>query len=203
MMEKEVIKQRLDVMLDMETCALSEDAAILSIALLPFYLDGGEPVEQPVYYIIEGNSCFLEGMKYDDDTQAWWRKQDPKAKASILFGKDPIHIREAIKNIYDYLSDLCEVNEVHMWCRGLNFDIPKLEYCFKKFLDKKPPYKYYNMEDARTYCHTFGVRSTDIPFVGCRHTAMDDCIFQVKQVQVAREVYEKIIACQKNVESKS
>lgn len=202
-MERETKKQRLDVMLDMETCALSENAAILSIALLPFYLDGGEPLEEPVYYIIEGNSCFLEGMKYDGDTQAWWRRQDPKAKASILFGGEPIHIREATQKIYDWLVGLCEVNEVHMWCRGLNFDIPKLEWCFKNLLGKEPPYKYYNMEDARTYCHTFGVHPTDIPFDGCRHTAMDDCIFQVKQVKAAREEYEKLLACQKIIESKA
>ena len=202
-MEKKIEKQRLDVMLDMETCALSENAAILSIALLPFYLDGGEPVEDSVYYIIEGNSCFLEGMKYDDDTQAWWRRQDPKAKANILFGIEPVHIREAIKFIYDWLEGICESYEVHMWCRGLNFDIPKLEWCFKNLLGKEPPYKYYNMEDARTYCHTFGVQATDIPFEGCRHTAMDDCIFQVKQVQAAREVHQQLLGCKKIVETKA
>lgn len=202
-MEKEIKKQRLDVMLDMETCALSENAAILSIALLPFYFDGGEPIESPISYVIEGNSCFLEGLKYDDDTQAWWTKQDPRAKASILYNSTPTHIRTAIKEIYEWLIALCDKYEIHMWCRGLNFDIPKLEYCFRRFLEKEPPYKYYNMEDARTYCHTFGIKPTDIPFEGNRHSAVDDCAFQVKQVQAAREVHEQLLGCQKIVESKA
>ena len=50
------------IMLDLETCALEENAAILSICLMPFSLDNDSTVPEPFYQVVDTMSCFMAGM---------------------------------------------------------------------------------------------------------------------------------------------
>ena len=184
-MKETNIKERLDVMMDMETADLAETSAILEIALIPFHMDGSEAKEEIFHEYIDLTSCFLEGMTFSRDTQEAWMKWDTRAKHDLQTSeKTPI--RSAISESYNFLNYLNEKYELHLWCRGKNFDIPKYEYCVRTLLERKEmPYKFYHTEDARDYAHTFNVHSGDIPFEGNLHCAFDDCRHQIKQVQAA------------------
>lgn len=175
-------KPRLDVMVDMETVSLKENAGILSLALVPFNKDGLE--NEYLYFVVDLTSCFMAGMDMTG-CQEWWMKQDPKAIAEIVKAeKTPIAM--VINSAHTYLSNLAEQYELVIWSRGMDFDFPKLEWCFRKFVEKEPPYAYYNKRDVRTWVKELGIDESKIEFVGTKHNALDDCKHQIKLVQAVR-----------------
>lgn len=186
-MKEEYKKTRLEVMLDLETTGIEETSGILEISLMPFFLDGTPTDMEPLTKTIDLTSCWLEGMTFDKSTQRWWMKQDAKAKWQLRHS-EKTDIRKAIKEAHQWLSALCEGYEVHVWCRGLNFDIPKFERCVRTLLEEELPYKWWNLEDARTYTHAFDVHTSDIEFQGIPHSAVDDCRHQIRIVQ---ETYKR------------
>ena len=177
-------KQRIEVMLDLETTDLAETAAILEIAMVPFHLDGSDCMEEHIHEYIDLTSCFLEGMTFSRATQEKWMEWKYSTHGLRNSAKRPV--RAVIAETYNWLSALAEKYELHIWCRGKNFDLPKYERCVRTLLEQEEmPYKFWNTEDARDYPHTFGVHSTDIQFEGTPHCAIDDCRHQIKQVQLA------------------
>lgn len=203
MTEKKEQKPRIEVMLDMETCGIAETSAIMEVALVPFMLDGSKVDEGMVNHIIDLTSCFMAGMTQEPKTQEWWGKDPHKAKARArLMKADKVSITSSIDQIYDWLQALGSKYEVHLWDRGLNFDLPKLDRCFRELLElEEMPYPWWLVEDARTYCHAFDVHSEDVEFAGTPHAAIDDCRHQIKLVQRAYEVRSHLLDCKKIVET--
>lgn len=192
--EEEIKKEQVNVMLDIETCGLGEDAALLSLTMIAFKL--GEEEEVSSYdTTVDLTSCYMAGMHFDTDTQAWWMKQDPMARLVLTSADKRRSIQQAMKDAYDYLAALAEEYELVMWCRGTDFDFPKLEYGIRRFVGKTLPYRYWNKRDVRTYCHTFNVHSGDVPFVGVKHSSLDDCRHQIRQVQEAYKVLCHLQEC--------
>lgn len=200
-MEKKEQKPRIEVMLDMETFDIAETAAIIEVALIPFFLDDTEePDDGYICHTIDVTSCLMEGMTVDSDTQQWWMKQPAKSKWHFSM-QEHLTIRKSMEEIYGWLSRLSEIYDVHLWCRGLNFDVPKLERCFRVLLGKKEmPYPWWNLEDARCFCRNRGVHTADIEFVGIPHTAEADCRHQIKLVQKAWQMEQYLQDCRRIVE---
>ena len=174
---------RTDMMLDLETVGLAENAGILSIAMLPFDRRGGLTDAEPFFRTVDLSSCFMAGMCMTG-SQEWWMRQDPQASAAIVNAvKQPVS--RVMNDAYTYLSAFAEKGELVMWSRGMDFDFPKLEWCFRKFVEKPFPYAYYNRRDVRTLVRELQVDESQIEFEGIRHNALDDCRHQVKVVQKA------------------
>lgn len=179
----------LNIMLDIETCALEENAAILSVALMPFALDG-ETVPEPLYMVVDTMSCFMAGMAMTS-SQQWWTQQPAAARMELLHAeKKPIDT--VFREIHNYLSVMAENYALVLWSRGLNFDLPKFEYCYRRFVEKPLPYKFWNVADVRTALRMAHIDPHSIEYEGVRHNALDDCRHQVKLVQAAFAKFAKI-----------
>lgn len=176
------------IMLDLETCALEENAAILSIALMPFSLDGSS-VPEPFHMVIDTMSCFMAGMAMTS-SQQWWTQQPAAARAELLKAEKK-NIDAVFREVHSYLSALAENHTLVMWSRGLNFDLPKLEYCYRRFVEKPLPYNFWNVADVRTALRMAAIDPHDFEFVGTKHNALDDCRHQIKLVQAAFEKIKK------------
>lgn len=173
---------RLDIMIDMETVSNAEDAGILSIGLLPFN-KFGEAVEMGSFYkVIDLSSCYMAGMNMVG-CQEWWMEQDPKAISAIVNAPNKETISSVINDMYAYLSAFAEQYEIILWSRGTDYDFPKMEWCFRKFVEKKAPYKYYNKRDVRTWIKEKELDESQFEFEGVGHHALDDCRHQVKLLQ--------------------
>ena len=72
-----------------------------------------------------------------------------------------------------------------MWCRGIDFDLPKIEWCFRKFLEQNAPYKYSHKMDVRTVLKIMEIDQSQFPFEGVKHHAVDDCRHDIKMIQKA------------------
>ena len=105
-------KERLEVMMDMETTDLAETSAILELAIIPFRLDGMSPKEESFHEYIDLTSCYLEGMSFGKKTQEVWVKWETKAKHNLCSSeKKPI--RSAIRESYNYLDGYLR-EDVHL-----------------------------------------------------------------------------------------
>ena len=181
-MEKKPI---LNIMVDLETASTKENAAILSWAMVPFFTDGTEFTDTEDFYrVVSLTSCFFAGMDVDKDTQDWWMKQEPKAKSLFLHAEDE-NIHGVAMEAYTWLSNLAEKYDLYMWARGLDFDIPKMEWCFSKFVERPLPYKYSHKMDVRTVLKFMQIDQSQFEMQGVKHNALDDCKHDIRMIQEA------------------
>lgn len=184
-MEKKPI---LNIMVDLETASTKENAAILSWAMVPFFSDGSDCDEGDFDMTVSLTSCFLAGMDFDKDTQQWWLQQDPKARGAILHADEEVSIHTATVNAYAWLENLAEKYDLYIWSRGLDFDIPKMEWCFRKFVERPLPYKYSHKMDVRTVLKFMQIDQSAFEFKGVKHNALDDCQHDIEMIQKAYEL---------------
>ena len=166
------MKQRINIVVDLETASLQSDAAILSIAAVPFNPDGlkrndlglqesifdvfpngetGEPLA-PFYEVINATSCFLQGMHFDMETARFWAKQDEEAKAELL-SRPGLTIGQAMNAFHNYLEGIKQAYDadIVLWAQGSDFDFPILANAYAKVLKGvKMPWDYRNKRDARS-----------------------------------------------------
>ena len=180
-MEKKPV---LNLMVDLETASTKENAAILSWAMVPFIADGGECGIDPFYMTVNLTSCFMAGMDFDRSTQDWWMEQDAEARAEVMKGGES-NILSVTRNAFCWLSSLSERYDLYMWCRGIDFDLPKMEWCFRNLLEQEAPYRYSHKMDVRTVLKFMGVDQSQFPFIGVKHNAEDDCRHDIRMIQHA------------------
>lgn len=178
-------KPELHIMIDLETSSNEPDAGIFSMALVPFSIDEEKlPTDEIFYRVIDLASCYMAGMNMVG-CQEWWVEQDPKAKAVILNAEKKVSIQSASADAFGFLSAWAENYDLIMWCRGLDYDIPKLEYCFRRFVERPFPYKYSHKRDVRTCLRDFDIQEDDFEFEGVKHHSVDDCRHDIQMVQAA------------------
>lgn len=180
-------KQILNIMVDLETASIKENAAILSWAMMAFTTDGSKCDIEPFCKTINLTSCFMTGMSIEQDTQDWWMKQSPESRAVILMSEGE-GILPVTRAAYCWLSALSEKYDLYMWCRGIDFDLPKIEWCFRKFLEQDAPYKYSHKMDVRTVLKFMQIDQNQFEFEGVKHHSVDDCRHDIMMVQRAYQL---------------
>lgn len=184
-MEKKTI---LNIMVDLETASTRENAAILSWAMVPFHTDGTEFTDTEDFHrVVSLTSCFMAGMHIDGDTQRWWMEQEPEARGMFLHAEDA-NINGVAWDAYTWLSGLAEKYDLYIWSRGLDFDLPKIEWCFRRFVERPLPYKYSHKMDVRTVLKFMEVDRSQFEMRGTKHNALDDCRHDIRMI---REAYRR------------
>ena len=95
-------------MIDIETLATSNDAALVSIAAVRFDLKTGI-VGDSVYFKIDKQSCIDYGLRVDADTVDWWMKQGKEAQEQFLTTEDRVELHQALQDFFlffEYDTDL-------------------------------------------------------------------------------------------------
>ena len=179
-------------MIDLETSACTPNAGILSVSMVPFVLYGdfpkndknGKAVKDMGYfhYNVDFLSCFMDNLDIEKSTQEWWSKQNKDLRDS--FREEAKPISEVIEIVYGVLEYLSKLYDLHVWSKGTDFDFPILENCFRKYLNKKAPYQYWNKRDVRTYIADYE-DIKNMVFEGTAHNSLDDCKHQIIQVKEA------------------
>lgn len=173
--------KKINVVVDIETLSLRPDAAIISIAAVPFMLDkesldkcekagcSGVPAFNemtkgiscpeeyaPFYETIDATSCAMAGLAFDMETVKFWSEMPDEAKSAIM-EKPRVSIRQALEDLVAYLEYLKaqhKADELIIWVQGSDFDIPVLKNAMYKVLGLTPetlPWKHRNIRDARTF----------------------------------------------------
>ena len=167
-------------MIDLETLGVEPDSVIITLGAIKFDPYSDSEPHSGLYM-----RCDIEeqsekyGRSIDDNTLAWWTKQDQKIQDEA-FGdhEDRVNMDTLTKAI----NKFC-VGVDQLWCQGPLFDYAILQNLYKN-IGKPCPWNFWQIRDSRTL---FSLLPED-PRKAIRqeaHNALADCYFQAKCVQIA------------------
>lgn len=160
-----------DVMIDLETLAVSVDACIVQVGAVYFDRYTGERGD--IYKAnVDVASGVTSGAKLDPDTVLWWIGQSAESRASIL-AEPKIEFGQAMTELNLFLS-----KAHHIWSHA-TFDFVIVMQAFKR-LKLKPLFSYKRARDIRTLMDLAGKNgSIKARHQGVPHDALDDCYHQI------------------------
>ena len=145
--------KHLDFTIDLETCSLSANAAVMQVAMVPWRRDAqddpfavaddlGEVTEDeaarwpaPYEAYVDLRSCVVDGMDFDPTTISWWSRQSDEAKHAVCQGlAEPI--ADVTVGILDYLRDIVaqyRFDSVCLWAHGMDVDTAILRSLCSRF----------------------------------------------------------------------
>ena len=174
-----------DIMVDLETLSVRNNAIILTIGAIKFdrnkiwsetYSISDIPDKNIFYKRISISSCEKIGLHRDLNTENWWKKQDLEAyNEAFGYEKERIDIKVALKEFSKWYGD-----SKYIWGNGSIFDITILSEAYLR-CNLDVPWKFYNVRDLRTILDIYNIR----PCVNNKnkHNALYDCFFQIKDIQ--------------------
>jgi hypothetical protein len=170
----------MDIMIDIETFNTDSDSSIATIGAIKFNRYGTiGPIEDEdtFYRRIDKQSCDSLGLSVSFETLLWWTKQSQSSQNEVFQLINRIPIQQALKELSEWIGP----KPVHVWCQGLSFDIPILEYAYKKC--KIPiPWKFWKCRDTRT---VYDIKESHFHSPEDKHHALNDCYFQIQCLQAA------------------
>ena len=134
-MEIKKEKERLDVMLDLETLGTSAGSIVLSVAFKTFSLDDSIPLTIITHHQhVSIISSLLMHMTSDFNTEEWWNRQSEEARQRIQDGqKESVDIASEMILVYELFKQWNENYDLHIWGRGVaNFDLPILDEAMRR-----------------------------------------------------------------------
>lgn len=162
--------KHLDFTIDFETCALTANAAVMQVAIVPWRRDAqddpfavaddlGEVTEDeaarwpdPYEAYVDLRSCVVEGMDFDPATIDWWSRQSDDAKHAVCHGlAEPI--ADVTVGILSYLRDVVaqyRFDSICLWAHG-DTDISQLRSLCRRFdIDLEDIVPHTSFRDCRT-----------------------------------------------------
>lgn len=151
--------EHLDFTIDFETCALSANAAIMQVAVVPWLRDADmEPFlskanAEPFVNYVDLRSCVVEGMDFDPKTVSWWSRQSDEAKRAVCEGlAEPV--ADVTIGILDYLRDIVaqyQLDSICLWAHGMDVDCAILRsLCHRFDIDLENIVPHTSFRDCRT-----------------------------------------------------
>lgn len=148
----------IDVILDLETCSLAANAAVLQVAAVVAERYAEKPRSVfpkdiiPFDAKVDLRSCAMEGFDFDNDTLKWWAEK-PKALRDAMAAGDCYPIDEVFQQFAAWVEEVkqtTESDDIILWAQGSDMDIAILRHVCRHFA-LPLPCKYWNFRDARTF----------------------------------------------------
>lgn len=174
-----------DVMIDLETLGIRQDAPIVSIGAAMFDPATGA-VGKTFYERVE----WVHDQKdrpLDRGTVEWWLKQEKAAQDELTNREGAIKLGLALHRLDTFIP-----KDARVWANGVNFDIVILDDAYQNQCGRMPPWGFRAPRDCRTLrwlAEPFLDFKQFVP-VGTAHNALDDCIFQIKWTSAAFQVLQ-------------
>ena len=166
-------------MIDIETLDTENTAAVISIGAVVFDPDSKEVEDRTFHVNIEFEEALKHGT-FSESTIAWWERQNEEAKAS-LFEPEPIPLKDALVAFEKYVRSW-KPKPKFIWGNSPAFDIAILRHACKNTGLKFPFTPWVEM-DVRTLKNLLP-KETIPKKEGINHSAVDDCFWQCKIVQL-------------------
>ncbi len=167
------------MMIDIETLDTENTAAVISIGAEVFDPEIKE-VEERTFHV---NITFAEALEYgthSESTVKFWERQ-PEAAVATLFDPAPVTLREALDEFGKYVRSW-KPKPKYIWGNSPSFDVAILRHACKKTGAKFPFTPWVEM-DVRTLKNLLPKDAVPKK-TGVNHSAVDDCLWQCKIVQM-------------------
>jgi hypothetical protein len=196
----QVIKYKtIDVMLDLETVGLCDNAVITQLSAVAFSIDNGSILDTFDEHIGIKPSV-QKGLKIDGSSMEWWFKQPNKVYEEVFVKAmtSETKIEDVLSRFDTWLKSLKDrfgvdyKSNINMWGNGALADNKWIRQAYK-VCNMEPPWAFYEDRDVRTIVE-LGRRLFDYEyrktlFEGTVHNAVDDCKHQIKYCS---EIYGKL-----------
>jgi hypothetical protein len=172
-----------DIMLDFETLADTPNAAILSMAAVPFNLETGE-MGNEFYEYINLQSCLDAGMEVTGNTFYWWLTKSEDARMEIASNDKRRHLdyipsafRAWVATVRQSLGE----KDLRIWGNGAKFDLGIIDNIFRK-THTINPFDFRKERCVRTYASLRPDIMASFEYKGTKHHPVDDCRNQIRYV---------------------
>jgi hypothetical protein len=207
---------RVDIVIDLETFSLINIPVIIQFTGVVFDIKTGAILEEFNYYInydeqisnTNKNKKLLDkyNIKYDksklgkynffnisEDTLKFWSEQPQTILNNILYNKNKIDIKEALKKLEELIKKYQTNNDVYCWSNGLIFDINIICRLYEQFTGNlfNFPIFHSKLRDVRTIIDIASIKEniTYKDFLkkidGYNHDALSDSIYEAKLISLA------------------
>lgn len=168
-----------NIMCDLETLGLANDAIILSVGLVVFDASG---VLSTYYAKLDVEEQRRLGRTTTLSTMEWWENQTPEARSVLDPSQPAVSVTEAL-NTVDALFQ--SYPEAYIWGNDTLFDVGKLASLYAS-AGRQAPWPYWSPRCYRTLYGSlrnafgcrYGVMADEAPRVGTYHNALDDALTQ-------------------------
>lgn len=147
--------KHIDITFDFETVSTAPDAAPMSLGAIVWLRDTELELpftEDSFSAGIDLRSCVVKGFSFDQDTIAWWSRQNETAKYSVTKG-ECLAVADVFCKFFDWVEKMQQkygADTVCLWCQGQDFDFPILKTIARKFSMAVPVHQHY-FRDCRTF----------------------------------------------------
>ena len=150
--------KHLDITIDFETCAMTANAAVMQVAMVPWLRDNdADPFSFDDMDIYEGcvdlRTCVVDGFDFDPETIKWWSERNLKAKEAVTKG-EPKAVDDVLIGMLNYIRELKEkhaLTSIFVWCQGMDFDIAILRnLCSRYDVNLEDIVPHTSFRDCRT-----------------------------------------------------
>lgn len=169
-------------MVDIETMGKAHDAVIMSVAIVKFDLLARCEPEVVLNMHIPAQPQKDAGRVVDPSTVSWWREQSHEAQLRLVNGQkaaEGMSLSEARTRI-DHALD----NPRAIWANGPDFDCVIL----RDFMGPTYRWPFWTHRCVRTLKNLWPV---EVALPVTAHDAVEDCMFQIRQVQAVMKLLDR------------
>ena len=165
-----------NIMVDLETFGVGNEAALISIGAVKFDKD---KIIERFHVGIDPESCEQRGLKISASTMKWWLDDDRRRAWTTWLALEKFDVWLALDGFSKWCAASAE-DEVIMWGNGATFDNIILRSAYEK-CGMVYPVKFWN---DRCYRTVKGLApEIKLTRVGVHHSAVDDAESQAVHLQ--------------------
>lgn len=177
---------------DTETCGIDNGSIILTLSAVKFdrHVNKLELNTECEFHVnLSISEQILKGRTIEKSTITWWQKQSDEAKNAAFYDEQE-SVKESLEEFFEFVAG------TQVYCRGTDFDPPKLASLCKDF-GVKMPIKYNAFRDVRTYIDaltdgTKGYIENDEPEGFVAHNSLCDCWRDAMQMVAAKQEFSRL-----------
>lgn len=180
------MKNHLDFTIDFETTALTANAGVMQVAIVPWFRNNDtDPFDneyglEPFVAHVDLRTCVVDGFDFDADTIKWWSERNYAAKRAVTDGL-PEPITDVLISALDYIRDIVKRHEIStlcLWSQGPDVDIAILRnLCHKYDVELESIVPYTSFRDCRTI-----IQEAVLSTYGCPNTTINDNNILVEKI---------------------
>ena len=176
-----------ELMIDIETAGNRIGCKVLSLGAFGFDKEGKQCEFYRRFAIDKQAEA---GLTDDESTIEWWQKQSKEARDEAFGGTtQPEDGICDFKKFFYMNFDTTRSAQFRVWCCGLDFDFPILQFFFKTF-GFAFPWMFWTQYDYRTIKNLFPGTVKNAEGNIAKHNALEDCKAQMRGL---RAFYQQIM----------